>query len=312
MSVIATITLNPALDIAAAAPEVKPTIKVRCGVPTVQAGGGGINVARVAERFGASARPILLTGGASGDRLVALLKAEGLTPVNVPIAGETRESFTVNEAATHEQYRFVLPGPTVDGAEAEAVLVALKALDPLPEIVVFSGSHPPGLPASFAADLASATAAVGARFIVDGPAAILEHTHSADLVKPNERELSDLVGRPLGTTEAIFGAAREIIAGDMTDAVLVSMGEAGALLVTEAGATHYSVPKLELVSAVGAGDSMVGALSAALASGKDLVEAAAIGAAAGSAAIMTPGTDLCRPEDAERLLPSIETSPYIP
>ncbi|MEO1103773.1 MAG: 1-phosphofructokinase family hexose kinase [Pseudomonadota bacterium] len=305
MSHIATITLNPALDIAVAAPQVLPTIKIRCGPPTVQAGGGGINVARVAARFGATTSPIVLAGGASGGRILSLMHEEGLSPIEIAISGETRESLTVTEGSSHEQFRFVLPGPTITADEAAATLAAVRAMDPCPSVVVVSGSHPAGLEASFFADLVDTVRGEGARLIVDGPAPVLQATHGAYLIKPNERELGDLCGRSVHSQEAAVAAARDVIGMGIAHNVLVSMGEAGAFLVTEASAWHYKVPPVELVSAVGAGDSMVGALATALASGVAIEDAVTRGAAAGTAAILTPGTDLCTPEDTERFLPMV-------
>lgn len=305
MTTIATLTLNPAIDIAATAPEVVPTIKIRCGDATVQAGGGGINVARVATRFGRSAVPIVIAGGATGERLLALLAEEGLSPSVVRTAHETRESFTVTDARSHEQFRFVLPGPTLAGGETDAVLEALAGLRAFPSLVVLSGSHPAGVPETFIADLSALVRKHGAQLIVDGPGEVLCAARDATLIKPNERELAALSGRPLPTRSAIIAAARQAIRDGLSRNVLVSMGGDGALLVTAERVWRYAVPPVNLVSAVGAGDSMVGSIAVALAAGEPLEAAVARGAAAGSAALLTRGTDLCRPEDVERLLPDI-------
>lgn len=305
MAVIATVTLNPALDIAASAPEVAPTIKVRCSAPSVQAGGGGINVARVAERFGAEAHMVFLAGGATGERLTALLRAETKNASAIASHGDTRESFTVTDARTHEQFRFVFPGPAITESEAAAVVTTLAALEPAPNVIVFSGSIPAGLPPTFGAQLAGLAQKTGARTVVDGPADLLAATRGAYLIKPNERELGALAGRTLARDGEVIAAAREAIRAGIAQNVLVSMGERGALLVSEAEALHYGVPPVTLVSAVGAGDSMVGALTASLAAGTALEDAVLQGAAAGSAALLTPGTDLCWAADAARLLPEI-------
>lgn len=308
---IATVTLNPAVDISTNAPEVQHTIKIRCEHPLVEAGGGGVNVARVAQRFGAPVETVVCAGGPSGDRLITLLEREGLSCRRIPLSGETRESFTVTDGHSHEQYRFVMPGPVMTDAEAQEALKTVASIEPMPEMVVLSGSFPPGLPATFSSDLAQTAKAAGAQLIVDGPAPVLAATEGAFLIKPNTRELSMLVGRALGPTGEVVAAAREVIARGTAQNVLVSMGEDGAVLVTDGAASLIEVPTIELVSAVGAGDSMVGALAAALVSGKSLLDAAVLGSSAGAAAVMTPGTDLCRVEDARHIESQINVEPVL-
>lgn len=305
LATILTVTLSPTLDISTAADEIVHTRKIRCDAAEVQAGGGGVNVARVARRLGADVSAIVTAGGANGERLLTLLVQEGLAPVSVPVEGETRESFTVTERRSGQQYRFVLPGQALSAREIEGVLGALADTSPAPRFVVLSGSLPSGPLADLPARIADAATAAGAGFIVDGPADVLAATRGADLVKPNALELGDLVGTSLATREEIVRAARSVIERGISAAVLVSLGEDGAVLVTADEAFAYRVPQVQLVSAVGAGDSMVGALTAALAQGATLVDAAAMGAAAGAAAILTPGTQLCHREDVLRLLGQI-------
>lgn len=308
MSAIACITMNPAVDVAASVPRVMPTAKLRCGPPSVQAGGGGINVARVLTRFGVEAAAIFPAGGANGQRLGQLLAAEGLAATAVPIAEETRESFTVTEAATGDQYRFVLPGPAVTPSEEAAVLAAVRRL-PDPPFVVLSGSLPRGVSADFAGDLVDAARAAGARLVVDGPASLLAAVRGAAIVKPNLVELEGLAGRPLASRTDQVKAMRGIIADGIAAAVVLSLGPDGALLATGDSLVAYRAPNVPLVSAVGAGDSMVAGIVAALAGGADVADAVADGVAAGSAAILTPGTELCRLEDAVRLRRDVALEP---
>lgn len=304
MATIATLTMNPALDIATGVARVVPTAKLRCDAPHHNAGGGGINVARVARRFGAEVIALFTAGGASGARLAILAGEEGLAVQTVPIAQETRQSFTVTDKTNGEQYRFVLPGPTVDDAEEAAALAAVDALE-APAFLVHSGSLPPGTSARFMARLAATAARIGARLVVDGPAAVLEQCSGAFLVKPNLVELEMLAGRPLPQRAEQAAFAREVIAAGTAQHVVLSLGEDGSLLVSADRVLHYSTPPVTLVSAVGAGDSMVGALLAALARGVDLDDAVAEGTAAGAAALLTPDTELSRPQDARRLLAQV-------
>lgn len=304
MAAIATITTNPAVDLSASAPFVKPTAKLRCDTPHMQAGGGGINVSRVAHRFGVGTVAVFTAGGPTGTRLAALAREDGYEVRPVEIADETRESLTVTDRRNGDQYRFVFPGPVIRPQEEAAVLDVVRAL-PSPQFVVHSGSLPPGLSGSFLSALREAAAACGARLVVDGPGDALASCRGAFLVKPNQAALEGLAGRKLPGRDDIVAAAREVIGRGTAENVLVSLGADGAILVTPGPVTFLRSPKVQLVSAVGAGDSMVGGVLVALVRGKSLEEAAVMGTAAGAAAILTPDTDLCRIEDVERLLPEV-------
>jgi 6-phosphofructokinase 2 len=121
------------------------------------------------------------------------------------------------------------------------------------------------------------------------------------LVKPNYRELSSLLGRPIENDYDLEDVAQSMIKAGQSEAVLVSLGAAGAALITADDCKRFRAPVVPIQSKVGAGDSMVGGLVLALARGESLIEAARFGVAAGTAAVMTPGSELCRREDAERL-----------
>src|SRR5579859_3925003 len=106
---IATITLNPAIDVSTSTPRVAPERKLRCSAGRRDPGGGGINVARVVRRLGGEATAVYPAGGFVGRLLQSLVDAEGVTSVAIPVQGETREDFTVYDEAADTQYRFVLP-----------------------------------------------------------------------------------------------------------------------------------------------------------------------------------------------------------
>ena len=132
MSALITLTLNPALDLATTTHKVAPTHKLRCGPVQRFAGGGGINVARVLHRLGADVLAWALAGGAAGAQVNQLLADECVPVVLQPIAGDKRENFSVVETSTGQEFRFVLPGPTLHSAEWQACLHALTTQQPPP------------------------------------------------------------------------------------------------------------------------------------------------------------------------------------
>ena len=123
MTSFLTLTPNPALDIATSTEQVLPTHKLRCGTVLRYPGGGGINVARVLHRLGAAVEARALVGGPAGAQLQTLLQQEGVPCRMHPIAGDTRENMSVLETRTGQEFRFVLPGPTVDSTQSQALLV---------------------------------------------------------------------------------------------------------------------------------------------------------------------------------------------
>jgi 6-phosphofructokinase 2 len=303
MHSIATLTMNPALDLSTATHRVEPTHKLRCGPARYDPGGGGINVARVVKILGGDATAVYAAGGPIGEILHSCLDAFGLKQHVVRIAGMTRENMTVDETSTGRQYRFVLPGPSLSDAEQRRCLEAVRALDPPPTYLVVSGGYPPGAAEDqLSVDVAALANEIGARLILDTSQAMLHAPdHGVFLMKPNLRELSRMVGRPLQDRADQVAAARSVIRLGRAEALVVSLGHNGALLVTETLAEHFPAPDVPIRSAVGAGDTMVGAIVLALQRGWGLVEATRYGVAAGSATLMTPGTELCRREDVERL-----------
>lgn len=306
MTGIVTLTLNPTVDLAVTTEQVRPDDKLRCSAPQRDPGGGGVNVARAASRLGADALAVVPVGGPSGQQLRQLLDAEDLPVAAIDIAGETRESWTVGERATEDQYRFVLPGPSLSDAEVEACIAAVR--EHAETLVVASGSLPPDVPTDTWARLVRACAEDGCRSIVDSSGDALRAAVDAGvwLLKPNLRELSQLVGRDLEDDSQIRAAAIELLGGG-TEAVVVSMGAGGALLVTADGTDHVRSPTVPIRSRVGAGDSTVAGIATALLRGDDLPTAVRWGVAAGAAAVMTEGSELCRTEDTERLFAELDT-----
>lgn len=300
MAGIVTVTLNPSVDLSVTTDDVRPEDKLRCSAPQRDPGGGGVNVARAATRLGADVVAVVPVGGPTGQRLLDLLADELPAVASVDIEGETRESWTVDEDASDDQYRFVLPGPSLTDDEVDACLDAVGEHEAA--LVVASGSLPPGVADDTWARLVEACSQAGRRTIVDTGGAALRAAVEAGtwLVKPNLRELADLVGRELEDDSQIRAAAEELL-GDGTEAVVVSMGAGGALLVTADRADHVRSPTVPIRSRVGAGDSTVAGIASSVLRGEDLPTAVRWGVAAGAAAVMTEGSELCRADDTERL-----------
>ncbi len=302
MTDILTVTLNPAVDVATSAEWVKPTHKVRCAAERRDAGGGGLNVARVIKRLGGDVLAAYPAGGPIGELLRRRVEAENVASLVIPIAGDTRESFTVCDRETGDEYRFVLPGPSLSADEFDRVLTALSSVEPAPRFIVASGSIAPGAPQDAYAQMAKAAKAWGVRFVLDASGAALRTALDAGvfLVKPNMRELSELVGETLHSDASALTAARALIATDKAKVVALSQSADGAMLVTADAAWKVDAIDVPIASSVGAGDSFLAAFVWAISRGETLTEAFKYAAGAGAAALITPGTELCRADDVRR------------
>lgn len=307
---IVTMTINPAVDIFVDVERIEPTRKMRCSSPKRDPGGGGINVARVASRLGGKVTAIYPAGGALGQLLRKLLDRENIDSVVAPSHVETRENFTAFETATGDQYRFVLPGSALHPAEWEACLGKLTTLDSKPAFVVASGSIPPGVPDDFFARVMREASRLGARTVVDTSGNALKEAiaEGVSIIKPNLNELSEFTGETLDNDEAYVKACRMLIDAGRVEMVALTLGGDGAILVTKDRALKAQPMAIEVVSAVGAGDSFLGGLVWALAKGQSEDEAFRVAVAAGSAAVTSAGTELCREADVKRFMPQVEIS----
>lgn len=310
MSAIVTITMSPAVDIAAATEKVTPIVKLRCTDARRDAGGGGINVARVITRLGGRCHAIYPAGGSSGQLLHRLLDEEGIVSLPVDATDDTRENFTVFERASGEQYRFVLPGAHLSETDWQAVLTDLSELGEEISYVVVSGSMPSGVPADFCARVARIADERGARMVLDtsGPALAGALDEGVYLVKPNLRELRDLTGQPLTARAEWEAAAMAIVEAGQAEVVTLTLGDEGAFLASRELRLRAAGIPVTVSSAVGAGDSFLAAMIWRLSEGSDLHEAFRHGVAAGTAALLTPGTELCRKPDVERIDQEVKLS----
>ncbi|HAU57349.1 MAG TPA: phosphofructokinase [Comamonadaceae bacterium] len=311
MPLIATLTLNPAMDLSVSTARVISTEKLRCSLPRHDPGGGGINVARVVKTLGGKAVAVYPAGGPFGDLLQRSLDELGLVHRPVPIAGDTRESFTVDELASGLQYRFVLPGPTLSAQELQQCLDSLAALRPAPAYVVLSGSFPPGADLGFFDELLALARRIGARLVVDLSGAPLRHAARQGgvyLMKPSLDELGTLMGRTVSAEAEQEQALRSLIRQGCAEIIVLSLGAEGALYAYGDQVGRLRTPEVPVASAVGAGDSMLGAIVLAMAEGRSIPEAVGQGIAAGAATVMRPGTELCHREDVQRLLQLMESA----
>jgi 6-phosphofructokinase 2 len=293
-----TLTLNPALDIAADANEVVHTHKVRMHHEHADPGGGGVNVARVLRELGGDVVTIVATGGASGRVLEEMLDDAGVPRRSVPIRGQTRVSLNVKDNKSCLEYRFVPEGPTLSADEFAA---CLEAVEQEPgEWLIASGSLPHGVPTHAYAQVARIAARKRQRYVLDtsGPplAAALEEG-GWELVKPSLGELEYLVGRELTDPADQEHEAMALVRRGAARNVALTLGAGGALMATPDGVIRIPAMDEPMHSSVGEGDAFLAAATLSLASGGTPMDALVWGTAAGAAAIACAGTARLRRAD---------------
>ena len=164
------------------------------------------------------------------------------------------------------------------------------------------------MPPGFYADVAAIVTANGGRMVLDTSGDALRAGLAAggiDLVKPSRGELETLIGARLPTRAAVIEAAKALVATGQARLVAVTLGHEGAILARAEGVIDCPAVPIEARSTVGAGDSFLAAMVFALCIGESDVAAFHLGVAAGTAAVLRPGTDLARPADIVRLLKHI-------
>ena len=305
---IATLTLNPAVDVSYDVRHLEPDRKSHALATRFDPGGNGVNVARGLQALGVDAHSCCLIGGRVGLLLKDLLGQELRHSHWVQVPGETRINATILQQEPRSQFEVTGNGPMVGPAHLDDITDLFLRLA-AGGFAVITGSTPPGVEPGFYAALVHQASAQGARVVADlnGPQLAEVIAEKPYLVKPNLYELEQHCGRPLsGPAHAAAEALRLNEAG-VTN-VCVSLGPAGALLASGGKCLYASAPAVEVRSTVGAGDSMVAGLVAALAAGRGPEEALRLGVACGSGTAAKPGTAIFDWPQVKALMPAVEIS----
>jgi 6-phosphofructokinase 2 len=304
---IATITLNPSVDEHILVQGLAIAQTNRWVRRRRYAGGKGIDVSRAIYEMGGSTTAYGFIGGSNGRVLEILLDEEGVPFSFTPIEQETRSNFIITDTKNTQQTRIDSPGPHIAKKELERFIRKMRKLRPSPDFIVAGGSVPPGVPSSIYYDLIKEAKSFQVRTILDSEGQWLKEGIKAKpyLIKPNIQEAEVLLERELGTEEAVIEAAIELRKTGI-EVVVISRGEDGIVATAKGIIVKAVPPKVKVRSAVGAGDCTIAGLALKLSYGDSLVEACRLAVAMGTAAVLTPGTELCHKSDIEELLPQVQ------
>ena len=284
---IVTVTLNPSLDRTLAVAELARGEVVRADSTLEDPGGKGVNVTRFLTAHGTKSVAVLPSGGSIGRALLGALDDAQIPYRAIPVAGATRSNVTVVEP-DGTTTKLNEPGPDLSTSEVDALVAAVAEEARPGGWVVVAGSLPAGMDTAIIARLAQVARDAGARFALDASGAALADGLSAnpDLIKPNDEELGEILGRELTTLDEVLAGCQEARARGAR-AVICSLGADGAVLVDADGVWRVTGARVPVLSTVGAGDSV---LSGFLHSGGSGPDALREGVAWATAAVQTPGT----------------------
>lgn len=306
-ALIATITLNPSLDQHITVDGLVIDGTNRWSRLHRYAGGKGIDVSRAIHEMGGRTVAYGFIGGPVGRAVEILLDEEDVPFSFTPIHRETRTNFIITDSRTWRQTRIDAPGPRISKDEFERFQRKMRRIRPSPDLVVVGGSLPPGVPNNVYYSIIIEAKTFGVRAILDSEGQWLAEGIKAKpyLVKPNVREAEGLLGRQLADEDAIIKGALDIV--DMgVEIAVISRGEEGIIAATDKEVIKAVLPQVKVKSAVGAGDCTIAGLALKLADEESLFSACRLAVALGTAAVLTPGTELARREDVEELLPQVK------
>lgn len=303
MKKILTLTINPSLDVSSSTEEFLPRQKLRCITPMYNAGGGGINISRAIKNLAGDSVALLTKGGPIGEMLLHRMAELSIPCKAFEIKGYTRQNFAISEHTSGEQLRFVMPGPRLDAAEEKDLLNFISHEAQYFDYVVASGSLPPAMAENFYGRLAEILADQDNDLIIDTSGKDLQQAVQApvELIRCNRWEFSHLLGRSVDTIEQALMAGRDILQKGRCKALCVAVGAQGVLYIDHDKAFHAMPPKVEIVSMVGAGDSLVAGFVLMRARGEPVDQALAYGMACASATVGEPATGLCTMDKVDML-----------
>ncbi len=294
---ILTLTLNPSLDVSYRIPSWSAGEVLRGPNATLDGGGKGINVSRASCAQGAKSTAIFPSGELIGGVLDKLLRQTSVIIKPVPIRDDVRINTTITTDTETTKVNGV--GPQLSPDELEKLKEVIEAELPKASWFCFCGTVAPGIEPSWVEELILTAVEAGVKVAIDSSGSSLRAAlvPGVAIAKPNEDELAECVGRSLSGFNDVVVAADEIRAAKGISTILVTLGEAGALLVDGWGVLRAKSPKVQVESTVGAGDVTLATWVLTQSQGVSRVESLRFAVAAGTAAVQLPGTTV--PSQAE-------------
>lgn len=284
---ITTVTLNPAIDRAYVINNFQPNTRYMVDDVKVSAGGKGLNVARVAAMLGEKVNATGLLGGVTGKFVQEELDKLNISTSFVWINEATRVFTAIVDPVNNTETFLSEKGPEVTKKELNAFVKEFVKTLKYSEIMIASGSVPPGLPKTIYGDMVKIAQDNNVKMIIDACGSYLVEAIKAKpfMIKPNLQELEELAGYELDSEYKIIYESKYICRQGI-EVVAISLGDKGAIFTTKDGVYKICAPKISAINTVGCGDAFVAGCAVALFRKKELPDAFRLAVAAGSANAM--------------------------
>lgn len=305
---IITLTLSPAFDVHCTCEDFAPFRENLATITSREAGGKGVNISRALTQNNVNNLAIVALGEENALDFTNLLSGTGIDWIPLYRSGRIRENITLH-GTNNKETRISFSGFSADDSllsEAEAIVLSHLS-DSKDIILTFTGRVPSGLSLESVKAFLIRLQTRGIKLVIDSKsfskADILEI--KPWLIKPNEEELSLYASREIQTESDIIETAWELSRLGIANA-MISLGEKGAVLASQAGVFRAYAPKIDAISTIGAGDSSIAGFLAAYSKGKSTQDCLRLAVAFGSAACLTDGTQPPNPHDIDSITPQIK------
>lgn len=306
-ALITTVTLNAAIDKTYYLPALEPESVMRVKRLYAEAGGKGVNVARVIRQLGRSVLATGFTGGCNGLFIRRELERQQIPHDFVEVDGESRLCLNIIDESNGASTEILEPGPTLGADAMESFEAKLQGLAAQSSVVCISGSLPAGVPKDFYAKLVDSAKREGAVVLLDTSGeALLRGAEAAPyMIKPNEEEAAQLIGRPLADTPQMIDqlAALERL---NIPCLTLSLGKEGSLTCYEGAYYQVRPPRIQAVNTVGCGDAFMAGMAICISEGRSIEEALRYATAVASANALNEQAGYVNPDDVEELLKQVE------
>jgi 1-phosphofructokinase len=305
--VIATVTLNPAIDKSLSVPGFQVGKTNRGEVNQTDAGGKGINVAKAVKRLGGEVCALGFMGESNGRFILEALAASEIPADFCMVPGETRVNLKIQDPLYGTETELNEPGFKVLPEHLQAIKQKVKEYGPRCEVLVFSGSLPPGAPPETFAELITVARSSGAKCMLDtaGQALRLGLGAKPFIIKPNQAEVEELLQVRLGVRRELVEAARKLLEMGSKE-VVISLGADGAVAATAQDLLSARPPAVAPRSSVGAGDAMLAALAYAEVKHLSFRESFRLAIAASAAAVTMEGSNVADVTLIQSLIPQVQ------
>jgi len=303
------IMLNPAIDRTQIIPDFSIGRTQKVQSTRVFYAGKGLNVVRTLSLLDYPATCLAFIGRhdlTSYYQTNPKLKIE-----SVPVSGYTRNNITILDPVKKSETHLREPGFTITETDWHNFVEKFTEMLGPGDMVLLSGSLPPGAPADAYARLIRIAHDKRVFSAVDSSGNALKYAVKAmpDLIKINRNELTDWAKASLGDTPiCLENAARKLIANGISRAVITD-GQTGAWAFSdqEIWQASFSGTIRTGINTVGCGDAFFGGLIAQISEKKSLRDALEFATACGTANTLTPGAGTISADDVDNCLKLIIT-----